>query len=288
MTMPWGALLGAGASLVGSIFGGKQKNTTTTSHVDYKRLVREAEAAGFNPLTALRNGGAAGFSVTTSSGGGAPLSSRIADGVAGAMNVLSQSDSFLSKFDPHADNLREAQYSLINAQVANLEASTAAMMRQASNYEHRPSGGAAQLSKQGAALSALGLPQTPEAGDVTVTNPHAHAVVDPNQRDADAYTVRYGEPGEYAGAYLAAEADLRHNIRHRPRVVHRGANYLMRLMTPSAVPAFLSSAFGPEGVAFEKPFWDAIERGKQKAKKEAAKLRTKRLTRAEAAARFGR
>lgn len=61
----FGGLLSAGASLIGGLFGGgsKKQETTTTNHVDYRRMVSEAEAAGFNPLTALRNGGAAGFSI---------------------------------------------------------------------------------------------------------------------------------------------------------------------------------------------------------------------------------
>lgn len=212
--MALGAILGAGASIIGSIFGGKKKKETVTSHVDYGRMVREAEAAGFNPLTALRNGGAAGFSVTTSSGGGAPLSSRIADGVAGAMGHLSQSDAFLAKFDPHRDAAREAGARLIAAQTANLEASTAAMLRQAANYEQRPSGGAAQLSKQGAALAALGLPQTPEAGDVTVTNPWQQAHVDPDVRDAAAVEERYGDSELFQMLYggYVGWSDYWHNV----------------------------------------------------------------------------
>ena len=69
------------------MFGGKSKKqeTTTTSYVDYGRMVRDAEAAGFNPLTALRNGGAAGFSVSTGTTPATPLSARIADGVSGAL-----------------------------------------------------------------------------------------------------------------------------------------------------------------------------------------------------------
>lgn len=113
----WEALIGAGASLVGSLFGGGSKSQETTNYVDYKRMVRDAEAAGFNPLTALRNGGAAGFSVSSTPA--TPLSARIADGVAGA------TQSFLQNFDPFADQKREAEFSMIQAQVANLNADTA-------------------------------------------------------------------------------------------------------------------------------------------------------------------
>ena len=179
--MVFKALIGAGASLLGGLFGSKKQ--TTTSHVDYQRMVREAEAAGFNPLTALRNGGAAGFSVSTTPG--APLSARLADGVAGA------TQSFLANFDPFADQKRELEFSLVQAQINNLNASTSAFTSQSFNVpgrgagqiEQRPSGQAAQL----------GLPQAPEAGDVTVTNPWQTAVVNPNVRDAEAFEARYGD-----------------------------------------------------------------------------------------------
>ncbi|MBX8827558.1 hypothetical protein, partial [Ochrobactrum sp. SFR4] len=121
----FGALIGAGASLLGGLFGGKSKKqeTTTTSHVDYGRMVREAEAAGFNPLTALRNGGAAGFSVSTGSTPATPLSARLADGVAGAANT------FLANFDPFKDRQRENEFKLVEAQLANLNADTALKQR---------------------------------------------------------------------------------------------------------------------------------------------------------------
>lgn len=112
----WGALASAAASIVGSLFGGDKEDTTTTSYVDYKRMVRMAEAAGFNPLTAIRNGGSAGFSVGTTSGGGTPLSSRIASGLAGGV------ETFLNNFDPMKDQKRELEYSILERQLANLSA----------------------------------------------------------------------------------------------------------------------------------------------------------------------
>jgi len=48
--------------LVSGLFGSKQK--PQKSEVDYKKMVENARAAGFNPLTALRNGGSAGFTTT--------------------------------------------------------------------------------------------------------------------------------------------------------------------------------------------------------------------------------
>lgn len=55
-------LASVGGSLVSGLLGDRGGGTqTTTSYVDYEDLRRRAEAAGFNPLTALQNGGSAGF-----------------------------------------------------------------------------------------------------------------------------------------------------------------------------------------------------------------------------------
>jgi len=48
-------------SLIGGLFGRKKQ----TNEVDYVKMRDNAIAAGFNPLTALRNGGAAGFTSVT-------------------------------------------------------------------------------------------------------------------------------------------------------------------------------------------------------------------------------
>lgn len=82
-------------------------------------MVRDASAAGFNPLTALRNGGAAGFTSTTMSGGGL---SRVGEAIGAAGN-------FLANFDPFADRRREVEFRLAEAQIANLNADTMARGR---------------------------------------------------------------------------------------------------------------------------------------------------------------
>lgn len=64
-----GILKAVAGPLVSGLFGSNNNAQTTTSYVDYVRLRNEAEKAGFNPLTALRNGGSAGFSTMTTTGG---------------------------------------------------------------------------------------------------------------------------------------------------------------------------------------------------------------------------
>lgn len=187
MAVPWGSIISAGASLLGSIFGGgsKKQETTTVNRVDYKRMVRDAEAAGFNPLTALRNGGAAGFSISSSTTPAVPLSSRIADGLSAG------TQSFLANFDPFADQKRELETRLVEAQIRNLTASSDAFRSQSFNVpgrtagtvERRPSGQAAQLA----------VGPAPESGDRTVTNPWSDFEVNPYYLDAEAFEARYGD-----------------------------------------------------------------------------------------------
>lgn len=55
-------LVSGGLKLLGGLFGGRKKQSNT---VDYAKLRDKAIEGGFNPLTALRNGGAAGFTQTT-------------------------------------------------------------------------------------------------------------------------------------------------------------------------------------------------------------------------------
>lgn len=113
----FGQILGAIAGpLIGGIFGGDKK-TTTKSTVDYVQMVKSAEAAGFNPLTALRNGGAAGFSTSTTSGGGPTFGSAVGDAVSAGVNTW-------LNYDPMKERRSQAEYDLINAQLRNLDAET--------------------------------------------------------------------------------------------------------------------------------------------------------------------
>lgn len=95
--MVWNAVAAIGGSLISGIFGSKKKkeetitDQTSSSTIDYKGLADAAIAGGFNPLTAIRTGGASGFvttrttgkNVTTSSGGGG-VGAAIGDAIASA------------------------------------------------------------------------------------------------------------------------------------------------------------------------------------------------------------
>lgn len=57
-------LIGGAISAVGKLLEPKPPPNVTTSTVDLAKLRADAEAAGFNPLTIIRNGGMGGFTTT--------------------------------------------------------------------------------------------------------------------------------------------------------------------------------------------------------------------------------
>lgn len=211
-----GALITAGAGLLSSLFGSKSKKETTTNTVDYARMVRDAEAAGFNPLTALRNGGAAGF--TTSTTGATPFGARLADGVAGA------AQDFFANFDPFADKRKEQEARLVEAQIANLGASTAQMNRvglgsvptytagqQKRKFGSTVAKGQTFKSVADALPASAGDPQTPTVEKPTVTNPYptdSGIRINANMPDAATYEQRYGEPGSWGGGLVTFGGDI--------------------------------------------------------------------------------
>lgn len=125
----------------------------------YSQLVEDAEKAGFNPLTALRNGGGASYN---SAAGLAPLSSttvtrqaptKQAVGGTPLGDAVSGIGDFMANFDPHADTKREQEYRLVESQISALNASALSGSSVGSgsfaqsDFERRPSGQAASLSK---------------------------------------------------------------------------------------------------------------------------------------------
>lgn len=192
--------ISAAGSVISSLFGGKKK---TENRVNYKQMVRDAEAAGFNPLTALRNGGAAGYMQTSH-----PALST-GEKIGGA---LSSVGNFLADFDPYADQKRELEFGMMQATIDNLNAQTGAIFPPrpgqpgsfnvpswaATNIEQRPSGRGGRLSLPGTAPlpASAGHTLTPTVEVPTVTNPHptnSGKVVDPNRPDVEAKQQRYGE-----------------------------------------------------------------------------------------------
>lgn len=224
------------------------------SRAVYSNLVADAEAAGFNPLTALRAGGGANYNAAA---GFAPLSRQAPVLQAAGMQAparqstgkqatvgysageaigdgLQFAGNFLSNFDPYADQKREAEYRLVNAQIANLNASTAGFRSQSFNVPsytagpvtRAPSGTAGRLSSlsrsQAAAVNgvaaAAAQSQTPTVEAPTLTNPYPTSWgmrIDPNWVDASAAETRWGEDGPMAlvAGVATFAADYAYHIR---------------------------------------------------------------------------
>lgn len=147
-------------------------------------MVRDAEKAGFNPLTAIRNGGSAGFTTSTTTSPG--LSSAQTIGKA-----LGAAGSFFANFDPMADQKKELEYQLVQAQLENLQADTAMRMKASMGGVPTYTAGAVKRGAGAAALS--GAPMTPVVSPPTVTNPWHSANIDPKVLNGDAFEQRYGD-----------------------------------------------------------------------------------------------
>lgn len=107
-----GELITGGLGLIGSLFG--KKKQTTTSSVDYQKMVNEASAAGFNPLTAIRNGGSAGFTTTTT-----PTTSMLPEALANLGGVLGPAIG--KALDPLEQKKRQLDTALADYQLRQLK-----------------------------------------------------------------------------------------------------------------------------------------------------------------------
>lgn len=114
----WGPIIGAGISAIGSLFGKDKEKTTTT--INYKAMARQAEKAGFNPLTAIRNGGSAGFTTTTHPG----LS--MMDRFGAAFQTIGNA---ITSYDARADERAELEQQLLRAQIGQINRSGGASQR---------------------------------------------------------------------------------------------------------------------------------------------------------------
>ena len=106
--------MGLLGSIVGGVFGllGSKKQKTTSS-VDYVAMARNAQKAGFNPLTAIRNGGSAGFTTTTS-----PSASQLPGALQSIGGALG--DAFAQKVDPVEQKRRVLDTALVDYQIRPL------------------------------------------------------------------------------------------------------------------------------------------------------------------------
>lgn len=176
--------------MVGSLIGGSKKQTTT-SEIDYVKMRENAEKAGFNPLTALRAGGGAGFTTThhpsLASGG------FMADALSNFGSALG------AAIDPMRDATAKLEYQIKQETLKNLQADTAARKR--ASLGGVPVSTGARNVKANSPLqrglpASAGVSQTPTVERPTVTNPWPMSwgmEVNPDSPDAAAIEERYGD-----------------------------------------------------------------------------------------------
>ncbi len=195
------------------------EDTRAYSRQVLSHLSEDATAAGFNPLTVLRGGGASSYNAAA---GLAPLSatrsfssppqlmnvpSKQAVGGSSTATAMQAVGDFLENFDPFADQKKEQEYQLVASQIAALNSGAlSGVPRGAGSFasgttERRPSG----------VGGALGKPAKWQPGDVSVTNPFQSLEVNPNASDASVWEERYGEPGSWVGGVVVGGRDVWHN-----------------------------------------------------------------------------
>lgn len=201
----WSAIGAIGSTLLGGLFGKKKEKQT--NEIDYVKLRDNAEKAGFNPLTALRAGGGAGFTTSTNH---PALSSTIGD-------IAGQAFNAWANHDPMAEDRKSVEFDLMKAQLANIEADTTAKLRQGQtprnslNVPVREAPSVVTGTGLASTPATLGQPQAPEAGDRTVTNPWQRWEVEPTVSDGAVFEERYGDFVGGALGVLPAIRDLSKN-----------------------------------------------------------------------------
>lgn len=112
----WPQIIGAGISAIGSLFGQDDEEKTVQQTVDYEAMAEAASKAGFNPLTAIRNGGSAGFTNTTHPA----LSQSVGFGAA-----FSTLGNALMSFDPRAEERAAVEDAIQRAMLDKIQKGTA-------------------------------------------------------------------------------------------------------------------------------------------------------------------
>ena len=130
MAFPLLPLIGMGVQAIGAFLSANQaseaekaraeaasKPQTTTTSIDFVAMRKAAEEAGFNPLSALRSGAAAGF-MQTSSQVSYPVLSSISPFGEGLQAIGGALSAF--QWDPLADQRAAVEYDIAKETLTNL------------------------------------------------------------------------------------------------------------------------------------------------------------------------
>lgn len=207
-------------------------------------LVEDAEKAGFNPLTVLRAGGGSGYNAAAgfapvlsqplpsyqTAGVNAPVMraplAHVADPGAAFGEAFASIGANIANFDPHADDRRELEYRLMEAQIGNLNASSQSYRSQSFNVPVYTAGPVSRQPSAAPAALSSSLPPAiyephpdrfggsilPEIETPKVTNPWPGKwgrQIDPNVPNAEMFEDRYGEfAGSAIGSAVTIFSDL--------------------------------------------------------------------------------
>ena len=200
-----GRLVGAVAGpLIGGLFGNKKKKETVSNTIDYVKLRENAEAAGFNPLTALRNGGGAGFTQTHSPvlSSGAYFANAVGDGLSRGIQAAFDYNPLDEEKSQLELQIMKGQLTRINQDIASATRLGGAPVATGSRYQS----GGGELGKQ----------TPPTVGPTSITNPLPKVggyspTVNTNLVDAEAWETRYGDIAQEVGGLINVFGDAYHN-----------------------------------------------------------------------------
>lgn len=230
-----GALIGGAVSLVGGLLGSnaakkrdkenrkaaeklaatpqvtEEKTVSKTvntneSWVDTERMMADAEAAGFNPVTWLMAGGMGAYTQskqtqdyevngkTVTTGQNAAAAAQLAQPTAPSFGEV-LGGALTTGFNLWNDERKQQQANLFQKELVDMQIKGRA---QPGAYSGPRSFYAPTRVHQGplavkASAYPTGEPTMPDTGDVTVTNPWRVWSVDPTQRDVSALQERYGD-----------------------------------------------------------------------------------------------
>lgn len=208
-----------------------QTDTRSGGWIDFGAMVKDAEAAGFNPLTVLRAGAAAGYSYSTgSTTSTSTYEQKVARDLVGHMNYFAMPDAAQAQNpgtgpmaapsnawqnaintgigiwqqgtqDKLAKERLAMEQNIAKAQINNLASGSNLNNANAAAAQYRmqiPSYGSTGTRTStggfgGSIKGVMGSVATPTEGKVTVTNPWNANKVNPNLRDISAMEERYGD-----------------------------------------------------------------------------------------------
>lgn len=161
----WGAIAGAGASLIGGSIDRRsakkqaakeRRNAIQDQRLSLSRLRESAELADFNPLTALMAGGAGTFGMGLPSGSAAPLASQSV-----LQNAVRDVADYLKPSDPDDDVRREMNKTNLELAKLKLEKAQAGnageVVARTATLGRRPLPGASTSSSEGGLYGPTGV-----------------------------------------------------------------------------------------------------------------------------------